>query len=95
MMYNYNGNYVSESKLDEAVKLVRAFEAGELEKVNERYILASKVMQGKQVEAVKLCMEAYGMSRNDARKYMVDNGKEMCKEYIAAEPSQEYLSMFD
>lgn len=78
-----NGKYVTEKELDAAIRLVRMFESGILERIeDEQLAIAAKIAQGKQMSAVNLVMEMYGMNRNQARKYLEINGEQMLEKYF-------------
>ena len=82
MLYDYNGRMITETELDNAFRLYTAFQSGEIKNVDVNSAVAEAIMGGKGSYAVTLLAAANDMKRIDARKYLEENGKRICTEYI-------------
>lgn len=82
MLYEYNGNVISQNEIDDAFRLYTAFQVGEIQPVNSNKLVAEAIMEGKTSHAVTIYAAASNVKRSEARKYLEQNGKKICAEYF-------------
>ena len=83
MVYKYAGYFISQDDLEQAIRLARLFENGNLERIDhETDIVAMEILQNKQSAAVQTLAQMRNWKRAQARKYLMEHGEEICKDYL-------------
>lgn len=84
MVYKYAGCFISQDELEQAIRLARLFENGNLERIDhETDLVAMEILRNNQSAAVQTLAQMRNWKRAQARSYLQEHGEEICKDYLA------------